>query len=77
LHFTQGNEVSRWRVDGNKVVAQIQLGRTLQGEFELFLPHAPKSARVGEQDLTWKTAAPNHYIFSIQADDQADFEITW
>jgi len=77
LHFTQGNEVSRWKAENKKIVAQIKLGRTLQGEFELSLPHAPKSARVGERDLAWKKAAPNHYIFSIQADDQADFEINW
>ena len=77
LHFTQGNEISRWTADHQKVVAQIKLGRTVQGEFELFLPHPPRSARVGEQDLAWKTAAPNHYVFSIQVDDQADCEIAW
>jgi len=77
LHVSQGLEISRWKADKNGVVTQIALGRTARGEFELVLPEAPKSARVEGRDLVWKKSDSNLYTFSIQADDQADFEINW
>lgn len=77
FHFSQGLEIAKWKATSRSVVGQVVLGRTDRGEFELSLPQVPTSARVGERDMAWKKSVANRYIFSIQVDGRADFEITW
>jgi alpha-galactosidase len=68
FHFSQGGEVKEWAVSDRQVRARLELGRLAEGELELALPAAARTAALDHQPLTPLDLGDNIYRLAFTVD---------
>jgi len=77
LHFTQGSEVSSWRVSAHELALAVQLGRTGSGHLYLRLPAPPRSATLDSLPVAWQPHEHGLYRLSVTIPKEGRLEATW
>ena len=68
FHFSQGGEVKEWAVSDRQVRARFELGRLGEGELELALPAAARTAALDHQPLAPLDLGDNIYRLAFTVD---------
>lgn len=77
LHISQGLEVAGWEPGLDSL--RLALGRPgrASGEIDLALPSTPRSARLGDQPLSWKDLGEGCWRFEVAFTGRADVVVEW
>jgi alpha-galactosidase len=75
LHFTQGVEVTEWKVTSKEVSLRLELPRVCQGSIELLLPAEPRRAKLDGNEITWESLGDHCYRFEVAVDRKAELKI--
>jgi alpha-galactosidase len=65
FHFSQGGEVTEWRVEAEAVQFTLELGRVAEGWVTLALPAAPRAAAVNGRPITVTDTGPGQYTLAF------------
>jgi alpha-galactosidase len=77
LHFSQGAEISRWRVDDSSLCFEIDLGRQAEGLVRLHLPAAPRSACVDGRAIEASQSDCGVYALPVRVCGKSHVHVNW
>jgi alpha-galactosidase len=77
FHFSQGQEITRWRVDGASLAFTIELGRRAEGHVDLALPAAPRRVEMDGAPLSVLELGHDLYRLNLQVNGSATVRVQW
>jgi alpha-galactosidase len=77
FHFSQGAEVTQWRVAQNSLNFTLELGRVDVGEVRLQLPVIPHTVRVDQEATTAVELTHNLYGLRFPVNQRATIQVEW